>query len=82
MDNSKLEVQMNPDYLNEIIDSYKWIKVKYYQEEDIRNPNVEWKFAYNKLREHHRDETEFLIRTCRILAEELLKEYGKGKDKA
>ena len=72
------EFKIYLEYLDTILDSYKWIKIKPFQEEDNRDPNVEWKFAYNELRSHHKDETEFLVKTCRELATRLLKEYGKA----
>lgn len=63
----------NKEDLEEIINSYKWIKVKKYVEEDSRNPMVEWKSAYHSLAKHHKEETKFLINKCRELAKELLK---------
>ena len=40
---------------------FSWIKVKPYLEEDLNNPNVDWKQAYIALLKHHQDETAFLI---------------------
>ena len=58
--------------LKEVIEDYTWIKVKRYEEEDSRNPNVDWKMAYKELLQHHKKETEFLINKCRDFAQELL----------
>ena len=51
---------------------YSWIKVKSYKEEDLKNPEVEWKYAYEELANHHKKETEFLIAKCKELAKQLL----------
>lgn len=40
---------------------YSWIKVKRYVEEDLKNPDVDWKSAYKQLLAHHVEETTFLI---------------------
>ena len=58
--------------LQEILDSYKWIKVRAYRESDLRNPCVEWKSEYQSLARHHKTETEFLINKCRELALKLI----------
>ena len=68
---------MEKEELEEIINSYKWIKVKKF------NPNpsgIAWIHDENKymesyleLEKHHKIETEFLINKCRELAAELLK---------
>jgi len=58
--------------LQEILDSYKWIKVRAYSEADLRNPCVEWKSEYQSLARHHKTETEFLINKCRELALKLI----------
>ena len=59
---------MNREQLNEIINSYKWIKVK---------KHTTWVSGtegqqYKELEEHHIEETKFLISKCRELASELL----------
>jgi hypothetical protein len=58
------------DEVDQILDenSFKWIKVKRYTEADPRNPNIDWKYEYNDLVNHHKSETEFLIKKCRELA--------------
>ena len=43
------------------MDDFSWIKVKRYVEEDLNNPNVDWKHAYESLLKHHHVETAFLI---------------------
>jgi hypothetical protein len=63
---------MKDTELLEIIETYNWIKISPYKFEDNRNPNVEWKYAYNQLLAHHREANAFLINKCRELAEELL----------
>ena len=57
--------------LQEILDSYKWIKVRTYHEADPRNPCTECKYEYFDLVKHHKEETEFLINKCRELAKKL-----------
>ena len=52
---------MDRGELKEIIDTYKWIKVKQYDGD-----------SYDTLMEHHKNETEFLINKCRELAKLLL----------
>lgn len=60
--------------LTKIINSYSWIKIKKYEEEAPSNPNVDWRDSYFNLLKHHKEETEFLIGTCRNLSQELLDE--------
>lgn len=43
---------------------YDWIKVKYYTDD----PNLSWEERYERLEEHHRVETEFLITVVEKLA--------------
>ena len=59
---------MNKEQLEEIIDTYKWIKVKGFKESDYDN----WKDGFDALNDHHIKETTFLIEKCRELAKELL----------
>lgn len=61
---------MSKEELQEIINSYKWIKVKRYEE-----PEYIDKDSYEDLRIHHEKETNFLINKCRRLAKELLKKH-------
>ncbi len=60
---------MSKKELQEIINSYKWIKVKRYNEVDVTN---DWELEYARLVEHHKEETLFLISKSRELAKELL----------
>lgn len=57
--------------LQEILDSYKWIKVRAYREAELHNPCIDWKSEYSDLINHHKNETEFLINKCRELAKKL-----------
>lgn len=57
--------------LDEILNSYKWIKVKKYKEVNINNENIDIKKEYEKLLTHHIEETKFLIDKCRDLAKQL-----------
>ena len=55
--------------LQEILDSYKWVKVKQYHKPDRSS---DWQFQHELLEAHHKDETKFLINKCRELAQELI----------
>jgi mRNA-degrading endonuclease YafQ of YafQ-DinJ toxin-antitoxin module len=60
---------MSKEELQEIINTYKWIKVDthvYYEDNGLEG-------NYEDLKEHHVKETTFLIEKCRELATELLK---------
>lgn len=59
---------MNKEQLNEILDSYKWIKVKKHDVCMSGNEGEKYMELYN----HHSKETEFLIKKCREIATELL----------
>ncbi len=59
---------MSEKELQEIIDSYTWIKVKQFHGEHYED----CKDAYDDLTVHHQKETEFLIEKCRELAQELI----------
>ena len=45
----------------EILESYKWIKVKKYTEDE----SLSWEERYKKLEQHHLEETNFLIEKIR-----------------
>jgi hypothetical protein len=47
-----------------ILKTYKWIKVKQYKDDE----SLSWEERYNKLNEHHIEETTFLINKVRELA--------------
>jgi len=49
----------------EILETYKWIKVPKYYEVDPNKEDIDWKAEYQKLMEHHKEETEFLIKKVR-----------------
>jgi hypothetical protein len=65
---------MDNKELQEILDSYKWIKVKQYYKPNRSN---DWQFQHEMLEVHHRDETKFLINKCRELAKELMETQEK-----
>lgn len=60
--------------LQEIINSYKWIKVKQYNKP---SSSSDWRFQHELLEGHHKDETKFLIEKCRELAKELMETQEK-----
>lgn len=51
----------------EILETYNWIKVKKYNEESLSDGSVDWREAYEQLLNHHKKETDFLIKTVRKL---------------
>jgi hypothetical protein len=60
---------MDKEYLDEILNTFKWIKVN--NEYFTDNPEEYDANSYKRLLEHHKKETEFLINKCRELAKEL-----------
>jgi hypothetical protein len=46
---------------NEILETYKWIKVKKYTDDET----LTWEERYKRLEEHHIEETSFLINKIR-----------------
>ena len=54
-------MKLSSEEIKEILDSYKWIKVKKYSMDE----NLTWEERYNKLNEHHIEETNFLINKIR-----------------
>lgn len=52
---------------DEILNSYKWIKVPKYQD-DV---SLSWEERYNRLNEHHIQETSFLIEKIREIVKDL-----------
>jgi len=51
---------------------YSWITIKRGPiEQEPQNPFLDWKDEYFTLLEHHKEETNFLINKCRVLAKEL-----------
>ena len=51
----------------EILETYKWIKVKKYIDDD----NLSWEDRYKKLENHHIDETNFLINKLRDIVKSI-----------
>lgn len=58
---------MLPEDKKEILESYRWIKVKKY----IDDENLTWEERYKNLMEHHLKETEFLINKIRSIVKDL-----------
>jgi hypothetical protein len=56
---------MNLDELDEILNSLKWIKVKAF------DPKGTLQEKYDRLMDHHIEETDFLIKKVRELAKRL-----------
>ncbi len=51
----------------EILETYKWIKVKKYKDDD----GLAWEERYRKLEEHHIEETNFLISKIREIIKDI-----------
>ena len=58
---------MNESEKKIILETYKWIKVKKYVDDE----SLSWEERYNKLEKHHLEETSFLIDKIRELVKEL-----------
>ena len=54
---------MKPEEKKEILETYKWIKVKMYK----MNEQLSWEERYKELEKHHEVETNFLIGKVREL---------------
>lgn len=52
---------MNTEEKQEILDTYKWIKVKKYVDDE----NLSYEERYRRLEQHHIEETTFLINKIR-----------------
>jgi len=52
----------------EILETYKWIKIKKYEDDD----SLTWEERYKRLEEHHQKETTFLIHKIRELVKEII----------
>lgn len=50
---------------DEILNTNDWIEVPKYYEVDPNKEDVDWKEEYQKLMEHHKKETQFLINKIR-----------------
>lgn len=58
---------MTKDEINEILNTFKWIKVKKYED----NPKLTWEERYKVLEKHHLEETQFLINKIRSIVANL-----------
>ncbi len=56
---------MTPEEKREIIETYKWIKVKRYQLDESKS----WEERYRDLEKHHLEESNFLITKIRQIVE-------------
>ncbi|NJL61760.1 MAG: hypothetical protein HC903_07945 [Methylacidiphilales bacterium] len=56
---------MTPEEKKEILETYKWIKVKPYQLDESKS----WEERYQDLDKHHLEETNFLITKIREIIE-------------
>jgi hypothetical protein len=68
-DGRQVEMKLTEEEKREILETYKWIKVKKY----MMDENLSWEERYRKLDEHHIEETNFLINKIR----EIVKEIGE-----
>ena len=59
---------MKEDEKKEILESYKWIKVKPYK----MNAELSWESRYKELEEHHVKETTFLIEKIRSMVDNFI----------
>ncbi len=60
-------MKLTEEEKREILETYKWIKVKKY----VMDENLSWEERYKKLDEHHIEETNFLINRLRDIVKEL-----------
>ena len=51
----------------EILETYKWIKIEKYQDDDT----LTWEERYKRLNEHHISETNFLISKIREIVKDI-----------
>jgi hypothetical protein len=51
----------------EILETYKWIKIKKYRDDE----RLSWEERYKKLEEHHVEETNFLIDKIRDIVKNI-----------
>jgi hypothetical protein len=58
---------MSAEEKQEILETYKWIKVKKY----VDDTNLSWEERYKRLEQHHVEETTFLINKVREIVNEL-----------
>jgi predicted Rossmann-fold nucleotide-binding protein len=74
---------MTTKEIEEILNSYSWIKVKRFDPNPRKitfiDPGDQYKESYRELEKHHKEETEFLIKKCRELAQ-VVKDYKGWED--
>ncbi len=58
---------MNEFDKKEILETYKWIKIEKYQDDDT----LTWEERYKRLNEHHISETNFLISKIREIVKDI-----------
>lgn len=58
---------MSQEEIKEILESYRWIKVKKYQLDE----NATWEERYQQLEVHHLEETNFLIEKIRQIVKDI-----------
>ncbi len=58
---------MTPEDKQEILNTYKWIKVKHYKDDVTKS----WEERYKELEKHHLEETNFLITKIREIVQML-----------
>lgn len=58
---------MNQEEKESILNTYKWIKVKRYVDDE----SLSWEERYRRLEKHHLEETNFLIDKVREIVKEL-----------
>lgn len=58
---------MSKEEKQEILDTYKWIKVKKYVDDE----NLSYEERYRRLEQHHIEETTFLINKIREIVKDI-----------
>lgn len=58
---------MTTEKKQEILETYKWINVKRYQDDETKS----WEERYRELEKHHLEETIFLIKKIREIIQTL-----------
>ena len=58
---------MSTEEKQEILDTYKWIKVKKYKDDE----SLSYEERYSRLEQHHIEETTFLIDKIREIVKEI-----------
>ena len=63
----KVSAEITREEKKEILETFKWIKVKHYKDDET----LSWEERYKKLEEHHIEETNFLINKLRDIVKAL-----------